>query len=138
MSTKYTLMEEDGFALIAQPEEYWTSWISHKDCLSAEAVIAANAPPNQLGLLLADLSSRLTWGMIYQVKRLTDGQLALVLQQRADERGIRLSDEVAGFLLKRCPRDPKALFGLLDTLDQASMLEQRRVTIPFVKQVLGI
>lgn len=31
---KEVLIEEDGFQLLAQPDEYWASWISHHDCPS--------------------------------------------------------------------------------------------------------
>lgn len=43
MTTRYPLMEEDGFVLIAQPGEYWVSWIDHKDC-PGEKAIAGSAP----------------------------------------------------------------------------------------------
>jgi len=38
--------------------------------------------------------------------------------------------------MKRIPRDLPSVFDLLDRLDKASMVEQRRLTIPFVKAVL--
>ena len=37
-NAQHTLMEEGGFELIAQPKEYWVSWVSHKDCPSPERV----------------------------------------------------------------------------------------------------
>ena len=45
-------------------------------------------------------------------------------------------EETAQFMLRRFPRDLPTLFALLDTLDTASLIEQRRLTIPFVKSVL--
>jgi DnaA family protein len=47
-----------------------------------------------------------------------------------------LPDEVANFIIQRVPRDMNALFNLLDRLDRASLQEKRKLTIPFVKQVL--
>ena len=44
MSSKYPLMEEDGFVLRSQPGEYWVSWIDHRDCPSHQAPISATAP----------------------------------------------------------------------------------------------
>jgi DnaA family protein len=55
---------------------------------------------------------------------------------RARGRGLELPDETAQFLLRRFPRDLPTLFALFDTLDTASLIEQRRLTIPFVKSVL--
>ena len=45
-------------------------------------------------------------------------------------------EETAQFMLRRFPRDLPTLFALFDTLDTASLIEQRRLTIPFVKSVL--
>jgi hypothetical protein len=30
------------------------------------------------------------------------------------------------------------LYALLDTLDEAALVEQRRLTVPFIRQVLGL
>ncbi len=44
--------------------------------------------------------------------------------------------ETANFLLVRSKRDMSSLYRILDTLDQAAMKAQRRLTVPFVKEVL--
>ena len=41
---KEILMEDNGFALVAQPGEYWVSWVSHQDCPSSEVALPASAP----------------------------------------------------------------------------------------------
>ena len=101
-------------------------------------IIAGNVAPRHLLLQLADLVSRLSWGVVFHLQNLSEDDLQTVLQSRADARGIQLSDEVASFLLKRYQRDSKAILKLLDELDKASLAEKRRVTIPFVKEVLGV
>ena len=101
-------------------------------------LIAANAPPKSLGIKLADLQSRLTWGITYQLHALDDEQLLAALQLRAKQRGLILSNEVGAFLIKRCVRSMPDLYVALDTLDQASLVAQRRLTIPFVKEVLSL
>lgn len=101
-------------------------------------LIAGNVPANQLNITLPDLKSRLTWGLIYQINSLNDEQKLSALQLRARGRGLDLDIPVGKFLLRRCPRDMAQLFETLELLDQASLAEQRRLTIPFVKQVLGV
>jgi DnaA family protein len=64
----------------------------------------------------------------------TDIIAALVYRARA--RGLELPVETAQFMLRRFPRDLPTLFALFETLDVASLVEQRRLTIPFVKSVL--
>jgi DnaA family protein len=58
------------------------------------------------------------------------------LQLRAQLRGLELPDETAQFMLRRLPRDMAHLYDFLDQLDQASLIAQRRLTVPFVKEVL--
>ncbi|QIQ20481.1 DnaA inactivator Hda [Zophobihabitans entericus] len=101
-------------------------------------IIAGNVPPKQLNLSLPDLASRLEWGQIYHLQQLDDQQKLAALQQRAKLRGFELSDEVGLFLLKRLNRDMRTLFTNLEKLDIASITEQRKLTIPFVKEVLEL
>jgi DnaA family protein len=99
-------------------------------------LMAAKASPKTLPLDLPDLQSRLNWGLTLQVQALSDDEKLQALQFRARARGLELSDEVGHFILHRAPREMHELFASLNQLDQASLAEQRRLTIPFVKQVL--
>lgn len=101
-------------------------------------LISADRPPNQLAITLPDLRSRLNWGEVYQLNDLNDDQKRLVLQRNAYQKGIELSDEVANFLLKRLDRDLETLFAHLTHLDQASLQAKRNLTVPFVKEILGL
>ena len=99
-------------------------------------VVSGRAPPSRLGLALADLQSRLAWGLVFHISPLDDEGKIAVLRSRARSRGLGLPDEVAGYLLRHCDRDLSALLDLLDRLDRASLAGQRRLTVPFVKDVL--
>lgn len=101
-------------------------------------LIAGDTAPCHLAIQLPDLRSRLGWGTIFQVHALEDEEKLMALQLRAKARGLVLSDEVGRFLLRRCDRDMKALYDTLSQLDAASLSAQRRLTIPFIKQVLSI
>ena len=99
-------------------------------------LVSAQQRPDQSGFGLADLVSRLGWGVTYTLKPLDEGDVLKALGCRANARGLELPDDTAQFLLRRFPRDLPSLFALFDTLDTASLVEQRRLTIPFVKTVL--
>ena len=101
-------------------------------------VISADQSPTNLSAHLPDLASRLTWGEVYQLMPLNDQQKIAVLQLAAHQRGIELPDETANFLFKRLERDMKTLFNALEKLDQASLQAQRKLTIPFVKEILSL
>ena len=101
-------------------------------------LISANQSPASLPVQLPDLASRLKWGEIYQLLPLNEEQKILVLQQTARRRGIELSEEPANFLIKRLDRDMHTLLSALERLDKASLQAQRKLTIPFVKEILGL
>ncbi|GAB1103251.1 MAG: hypothetical protein Sw2LagTSB_11380 [Shewanella algae] len=60
------------------------------------------------------------------------------LQLRARIRGFELPEDVGRFLLNRLARDLRTLFDVLDRLDKASMVHQRKLTIPFIKEMLRL
>jgi len=100
------------------------------------AVLAAGGvPPAQL-MLREDLRSRLAWGLVYQVKPLSDAQKALYLHREAARRGLKLSDEVVWYLLTHVRRDLHSLTALLEQLDRASLEQRRAVTLPLVREML--
>lgn len=101
-------------------------------------LVGAEHSPRELSLGLEDLRSRLQWGVTYQVHGLSDDEKQQALQLRARARGLELSDEVAQYIVQRLPRDTNELFWQLQRLDHASLAEQRKLTIPFVKKVLSI
>ena len=100
-------------------------------------LLAADTAPRELPIQLADLQSRLTLALVFQLQSLSDEDKLRALQLRASRRGLQLSDEVGRFILTRGERSMSALFELLERLDQASLQAQRKLTIPFLKETLG-
>ena len=101
-------------------------------------IVSSHFSPQTTRFHLADLKSRLSWGLSFKIQDLSDELKQAVLVKRAKERGLFLSESVAEFLLKRCTRNMGKLMGLLDELDKLSLAEQRRLTIPFVKEILSL
>ncbi|WP_394174200.1 DnaA regulatory inactivator Hda [Thalassotalea litorea] len=99
-------------------------------------ILSGNDSAAQLGIRLPDLLSRITWGMVDQAKPLTDDEKVSALIHRAKLRGIDLNDETARYLINRLSRDMASLIDSLDILDKASIREQRKITIPFIKSTL--
>jgi DnaA-homolog protein len=105
-----------------------------QDC---RLLLAADAPPRALPVALADLRSRLSWAVVFQLVEGDDDEKSAILQFRAMRRGLSLSASVASYIVSRAPRAMEQLLGVLDTLDEASLAEQRALSIPFVKQAMG-
>ena len=102
----------------------------------ATLVAAGAAPPAQLALR-DDLKSRLAWGLVYQVRTLTDPEKAGYLRDEAARRGLAISDEVVAYLLTHVRRDLPTLVGILAHLDEFSLSRQRPLTLPLVREALA-
>jgi DnaA-homolog protein len=99
-------------------------------------VLSGAVPPAALPFKLADLASRLNGGVVLTLQLLDEQEQLAALQLRAQLRGFELPEETGQFLLRRLPRTMTALCNFLDELDAASLVAQRRLTVPFVKAVM--
>jgi DnaA family protein len=104
----------------------------------ARLLFALPGPPAASAFALADLRSRLSAALIYQLQELADADKARVLQALARARGLTLGDAVTGFLLRRLPRSLHDLVTALDALDRASLRDHRSLTVPFVRSALNL
>lgn len=100
-------------------------------------LFSASSAPRELQLNLADLASRLSWGIVYQLHEIEDEDKARAFRLRAKNKGILLNDEIIKYIFLRSSRNMNALFAVLDTLDQLSLAENRKITIPFVKGIMS-
>jgi DnaA family protein len=104
--------------------------------LGTRLIFAAVAPPRQLPWTLDDWRSRAGACVVYQVHELDDAGRVAALRLRAAQRGVELPPETCDYLLRRMPRDLPTLFDILDRLDEASLIERRRLTVPFIREAL--
>lgn len=102
-----------------------------------QLIAAASAPQRECGFRLPDLASRLSQLPTFRVVELSDADRQEALQLRSSHRGLELPDETARYLLSRSRRDMRSLYRLLDTLDHEALRAKRRLTIPFVRDVLN-
>lgn len=131
----------DGLDAVAGKPDWEEALFSLYNALrdsGGRLLVAAEQSPRELPLALEDLRSRLQWGLVFQVQGLEDADKQQALIQRAGRRGLTLNEEVASYIIQRAPRDMNLLFCYLNRLDHASLSEQRKLTIPFVKKVLGL
>ncbi len=126
---------DDIEAIAGQSE--WEEAIFHlynrMQANGTQLVVSANSAPQGLPLLLPDLMTRLGWGLVFQLNELNDEKKVEALQMRAQAIGMEISDDVARYLFSRTRRDMHSLFALLERLDHATLVAQRRLTIPFLK-----
>lgn len=101
-----------------------------------QLLIAANTAPRECPITLADLASRLSRLPVFHLHSLNDEQRVAALQLRAGHRGLELPDDAARYLIRRSRRDMTSLYALLDKLDLEALRAQRKLTVPFVRDVL--
>jgi DnaA family protein len=99
-------------------------------------LVTAGQAPGGLTFDLPDLASRLRSLEVFEVQAPDEDDLRRILVERAGRRGMELAPAVLDFWLHRSRRDLPALLDQLDRLDARALEEQRRVTIPLLKEVL--
>jgi DnaA family protein len=102
----------------------------------AAVLAAGDAPPAQLRLR-DDLRTRLAWGLVYQLRSLSDARKAEHLRSEAARRGMPLNDDVLRYLLTHLPRDLGSLNRVMEALDRYSLSRQRPITLPLVREALS-
>jgi DnaA family protein len=103
----------------------------------ATLIAAAIDPPMRLPFALPDLASRLAAASVLTLRPLDEAGQRAALRLRAHARGLDMPEETAIYLQRRYRRDLRSLYELFDTLDQAALQAQRRLTVPFIRAVLS-
>jgi DnaA-homolog protein len=111
----------------------------HREVEERGAVLlaAAVAPPLLVKFSLPDLGSRFAAATLLPLRPLDEPEQREALRLRAHLRGLELPEETALYLQRRFRRDLPTLYQLLDAIDAAALQAQRRLTVPFIRQVLA-
>ncbi|HVY07040.1 MAG TPA: DnaA regulatory inactivator Hda [Burkholderiales bacterium] len=102
---------------------------------SGIVLAAGDAAPARLHLR-PELLTRLGWGLVYQMRALSDEEKILALKGHASQRSFDLPDGVADYLLHHLSRDLPSLISVLDALDRHSLETKRPITLPLLKDLL--
>jgi len=99
-------------------------------------ILSASCPPSDIAIQLPDLKTRLNWGLTLKIQPLCDNDSITALIFKAGQMGFEISPQAGRFLLTHYDRDLSSLWVLLTKLDRASLAAKRKLTIPFLKQIL--
>lgn len=99
-------------------------------------LVTANQSAYQMEFCLPDLKSRLCSGLTFHLEAYSDEDKCEILRFRGEILGLEISRDTAGYILKRGSRELGELMVMLNVLDKASLESQRKITIPFIKQVM--
>jgi DnaA family protein len=140
MQENSDLVALDGLDAIAgEREDEVALFDFHNRARAAGATVlyAARQAPANLGLVVPDLRSRLSQCTQLPLAPLDEAGRRELLRRRAEARGLHLDDAVLDYLFRRVGRDLASLAALLDQLDRASLSAQRRITVPFLRGLIG-
>ncbi|MDT8407779.1 MAG: DnaA regulatory inactivator Hda [Methylococcales bacterium] len=101
-----------------------------------QLILSSRLSPKQLPVELPDLHTRLNWGLTLALSPLSDADMIAALQRKTLNMGCLLKPEAAQYLLSHYGREPWQLWRLLEKLDQAALSAKRKLTIPFIKEIL--
>jgi DnaA-homolog protein len=101
-------------------------------------IITAKNDPATFNFILPDLKSRLLGSLVLNVHELDKEQKIAAVDLRAKILGLPLSNAAIRFLLTYSNNDLYVLFSTLKYLDQASLLAKSKLSLPFIKLMLGV
>ena len=107
--------------------------IQNSDC---HLVMASYEPRYGINIFLHDLASRFSMSVVHQLEMLSESEMISAIQLHANIRGFDLPNDSANYLLRRVERNVGSLIEIIKVLDYESLSKQRKLTIPFIKNIL--
>ena len=118
----------------AMSEAALFSWWKRKQV--GHCCIARVSPRHEDLFCLPDLRSRALASLVLSVDPFSDAELERLMLCQIKTRGLDLMPEVYRFLAPRIPRNPAKIARLIEAMDHESLRDQRRITVPWLKQLL--
>lgn len=131
------LDDVDQMAHLPDWQEALFHFLNRRSLTGTCVVVSGDTSPLRLEMPLADLTSRLSAAVTFQLPGYGDEEKIQILRYRAECLGLELSAEAARFLLNHAPRNLAVLIEKLRDLDTKSLVHQRRLSVPFIKQVFN-
>ena len=145
----YNLLGLEGFSLVVFDDV--EHWIGERDVeaqlvglyeqlavADGRIVVTSRIGVNETEFALADLESRMRLFSRYELQPLPSEERIELFCDLAADRGIEVSRVVIDYLQTRIGRSQDDLLRALEVLDDESIVKQRRITIPFIKQALQL
>lgn len=101
-------------------------------------VFAGRTPADQLEKTESFLTSRFKWGMTAELLPMDDEATAKLIQKLAEDLSLDIPDKITTFLLNRIARDFQSVKHAVTRINEESLRQKHKVTLPLVKTALGI
>jgi DnaA family protein len=94
---------------------------------------AGGQPPARLPTM-PELATRLGWGLVLQLHRLSDEDTAQALARMLAGRGLAAAPDVVPWLMTHAPRDLGSLHAMVDAIDVYALARKRALTVPLLRE----
>ena len=127
----------DDIHLIDQNQqiEIFNLFNQFKEANKKLLITGADSPNNMN--LIPELSSRLSWGLVYQIRSLSDNEKIMALKNYVNEKNMAISENVIDYCYRNLRRDLHSLMATFESLDHWSLKTKRPVTIPLLKDLIN-
>ncbi len=136
---EFDLVCFDNIERVAENPEWEHAFFNffnvHRDN-NKHLVLSAHCPPKYLPFQLPDLKTRMGWGLTLKLTPLTDEQQLNALIYKANDLGFEIPINVGRFLMTHYAKDLPSIWILLDKINHESLAAKRKITIPFLKQIV--
>jgi chromosomal replication initiator protein len=96
--------------------------------------LAGLHPPRMLPYLDDHLVSRLLWGLVARIDASDDTSRRMILKKIADDRQVRVPDDVVDYILVTTSREVGELIRFFEMIYRFSLAEKRRITLPLARE----
>ncbi len=101
-------------------------------------ILTGAVPMNDWDIATTDLAKSLMTVLPIEMQALVEKEeIILALQRHSKRLGFELPNDVGNYLIKQFSMDLQELLAVLKLLEQATLVEKRRLTLPFVKETLN-
>jgi len=97
-------------------------------------VMAGLYPPRELPHIDDHLVSRLLWGLVARVDASDDHSRMMILKKVADDRQVRVPDDVVDYILVTTSREVGELIDTFEAIYRLSLAEKRKITLALAKE----
>ncbi len=98
------------------------------------AFIACGGRPPATLAVMPELASRLAWGLVLELRALSDAETAQALTESLAARGVAVSADLVPWLMTHAPRHLGRLRALIDALDVYALSRKRALTLPLLRE----
>lgn len=99
-------------------------------------LLTLQEPPVRRAFALPDLASRLRAAPSVAIREPDEELLSAILVKHFNDRQLRVSAEVLNYILPRIERSFEAVRDLVEEADKRAMAEQRKISIPLLRDIL--